>query len=41
MCVAAPNREKSLKTLFWGFNGVQGRWSWCQSKGHMGLSIND
>jgi len=33
--------KKSLKSLFWGFKVVQGRWSWCQSKGRMGLPISD
>jgi len=34
-------KKKSLKLLLWGFKVVQGRWSWCQSKGRMGLHISE
>ena len=40
MCVAAQNRKKSLKPPIWGFKVVQGRWSWCQSKGRILLVTN-
>jgi len=41
MCLAAQNRQQSIKTPILSFKVIQGHWIWWQSKASVRLSIND
>jgi len=41
MCLAAQNRQKSVKTPILMFKVIQGHCSRCQSKAHVWLTVSD
>jgi len=41
VCCNPKSRKKITITSILGFKVVQGRWSWCQSKGCIGLPNSD